>query len=287
MVNGRLSRGWRLAGQSWNVLWRNPTLAVFPVLATVFATIAMLVILIPATVGLGFFAVSSDSGLTAAAYVYVAVLMVGGYIATVIAIFFSVALTAVAAGALRGEDVSAGAGIRVARERIRTILAWSLLTTTVGTVLGSVGKAAGGAGDFLDWLGDMAWSAATFFVIPVIALEDKGAKQSVSRSGAIVKERWGEGASGAAAIGVAGFAVVFLIVIVGTVGVGLLLGANLLWAAVVLGVVATSGVLATLFVCSALVGIFKVAVYQFAVDGSAPRGFDTQTVQQALHSKGE
>lgn len=284
-MTGRISRGWRVTGQSWKVLKRNPSLAVFPVMSTVFATVAVLAILIPATIALGFFGDSSERRTQVASYSYVAVLLLVGYIGTVIALFFNVALAAVAAAALRGEDVSTREGIRLARNRIRPILGWSLLTTTVGAALSVLPRGTGNAGSFASWLGGMAWGVATFFVVPVIAVEGTHAKQSLKRSGTIVREHWGEGATGATAIGVIGFALTFLILFTGMTGVALLWGINLLWAAVALGVIAAVALIATLYTSSALTGVFRVALYQFAVDGTTPTGFDPEMLEQSFAAK--
>lgn len=50
-------------------------------------------------------------------------------------------------------------------------------------------------------LANFGWSVATFFVVPVIAFEDLGPRDAIRRSSGIVRERWGEGVTGSAAIG--------------------------------------------------------------------------------------
>jgi len=44
---GRISRGWALTRQSWDVLKGDASLALFPILSTIFATLAMVSIWAP------------------------------------------------------------------------------------------------------------------------------------------------------------------------------------------------------------------------------------------------
>lgn len=119
-----------------------------------------------------------------------------------------------------------------------------------------------------------AWAIATFFVIPVLALEGTGPIDSLKRSASVVKARWGEGATGAATIGVVTFLATLLIMLVGGVG-GVALLAIGLWPLGVAVLAATvAGVIVVSFISSAVSQIFRVAVYQYAVSGAAPAGFD-------------
>ncbi|HET9877458.1 MAG TPA: DUF6159 family protein [Mycobacterium sp.] len=127
-----------------------------------------------------------------------------------------------------------------------------------------------------------AWAIATFFVVPVLALEGVGPWQSLKRSAAVVKARWGEGATGAATISVATFLVTLVIVLVGGAGGAVLFGAGQLVLAGAVWALAVTGVIAVAIISAALGQIFRVAVYHYAVTGEAPGGFDPQLVQAAF-----
>jgi Family of unknown function (DUF6159) len=49
-------------------------------------------------------------------------------------------------------------------------------------------------------LAGAAWAIGTFFVIPVLAFERLGPMAALKRSATLVRERWGEGVAGTAAI---------------------------------------------------------------------------------------
>ncbi len=96
------------------------------------------------------------------------------YVSTFIAIFFNVALAACAARSLRGEDTKVGEGLSAAMRRIGPILGWTLVAGTVGLILRILEDRFPIAGRIAVWIAGAAWAVATFFVIPVIALEGTG-----------------------------------------------------------------------------------------------------------------
>ncbi|EUA89587.1 putative membrane protein [Mycobacterium ulcerans str. Harvey] len=96
------------------------------------------------------------------------------YVSTFIAIFFNVALAACAARSMRGEDTKVSDGVRAAMHRIGPILGWTLVATTVGLILRALEERMPLLGKIAVWLTGAAWAIATFFVIPVVALEGSG-----------------------------------------------------------------------------------------------------------------
>ena len=107
---------------------------------------------------------------------------------TFIAVFFNVALAACAVRSLRGEDTTVGEGIPAALQRVGPILGWTLVAATVGLILRLVEERVPLAGRIAVWIAGAAWAVATFFVIPVLALEGGGPWRSLMRSVAVVKE---------------------------------------------------------------------------------------------------
>jgi hypothetical protein len=186
---GRISRGWALTGQSWEVLKRNRSLVIFPILSTIFAILAVIVIFVPTLIISGVFA-GRPIGNNEPIF-YIAGLATA-YVATFIAIFFNVALAACAVRSMRGEDTKVGEGIKAAAQRIGPIVGWALVTATLGLILGAIEDRLPLAGRRLvTWIINATWAIAPFFVIPVIALEGSGPWQSIKRSAAVVKARWG------------------------------------------------------------------------------------------------
>ena len=52
-----------------------------------------------------------------------------------------------------------------------------------------------------EWIGSIAWSLASFFVVPVLAVEDVGVRAALRRSVGTIRSQWGESVTGVAVIG--------------------------------------------------------------------------------------
>jgi hypothetical protein len=276
---GRFSRGWALTRQSWDVLRGDASLALFPLLSTIFASLAMVSIWAPTLITRGVFdgqTVERNDPVVYAAGI------ASAYVSTFVALFFNVALAACAARSMRGEDTKVREGLAAAAHRIGPILGWALVSTTFGLLLRAFENRVPLLGKIVAGIAGAAWGIATFFVVPVIALEGTGPLTSLQHSAAIIKARWGEGATGAATIGLVtvgfslflGTVAVFAVIMLLTGGQALL-GWLVLAAAVLL-------LFAAAVVSATLSQIFRVAVYEFALHGQTPGGFDGPQLQGAF-----
>ena len=270
---GRISRGWALTRQSWDVLTGDASLALFPILSTIFATLAMVSIWAPTLITRGVFdhqTVERNDPVVYAAGV------ASAYVSTFIALFFNVALAACAARSMRGEDTKVREGLAAAGRRIGSILGWTVVSTTFGLLLRAFENRVPLLGKIAAGIAGAAWGIATFFVVPVIALEGTGPLKSLQHSAAIIKARWGEGATGAATIGFVTVGFSFAIASVAIVGVVVLLEggqAVLGYAVLAIAVVLMFG---AAVVSATLSQIFRVAVYEYALSGQTPGGFAGQ-----------
>ncbi len=159
------------------------------------------------------------------------------------------------------------------------------MATTVGLILRALKERLPALGRIVAYIAGAAWAIATFFVIPVVALEGTGPFRSLQRSAAVVKARWGEGATGAATIGVVTFLISLAIALVGGFGGAALIAIRLLPLGVAALAATVAGIIVVSFISSALSQIFRVAVYQYAVTGEAPGGFDRQLLQSAFEGR--
>jgi hypothetical protein len=131
-------------------------------------------------------------------------------------------------------------------------------------------------------LGNLAWSLATYFMIPILLFENDPVLKSVGRSGSLFKKTWGE-----TVIGTGGVGLVFGILTVVLVVVGFL-AAQALWAtggflaALPVIAVVLFGVLLLATLQSVLGGVYKAALYRFATTGQAGTGFAPEQLQAAF-----
>jgi hypothetical protein len=125
------------------------------------------------------------------------------------------------------------------------------------------------------------WSLVTFFVVPVIILEDKGVPDSVKESVSLIKRTWGESIVGSGSIMLifVGIGFVAFLGMLGTLALGntVVFGIALalfLILVVVLSVVAT-----------AMQGIFVTALYTYARTGTIPSAFSRDLIEDAFVQK--
>jgi hypothetical protein len=275
MRSGRIQRGWALAKQSFRVLRDDRSLLLFPIISIPVALVGTAIVMGP---GIALYTADNQEA------ILIAFGVVTLYVLTFVTVFFNVALAAAASTSLAGGDSSVGEGLRVARGLLGVIAAWALVQTVVGVIISAIQGATNESvvGRILGGLVSFAWSAATFFVVPVIALEGVGPKEAFKRSVSVLRERWGEGVVGSASAS----GIVFLVALPALLALGV--GG---YALINSGQDVVGGVLLALagvvLVVAILIGgtvsaIFRVALYRFATDGTAVGGFDPAQMQAAF-----
>lgn len=277
---GRIRRGWELAKQSWRVVKGDKSLLVFPIVSVGLGLVAAVLFFGP---GIAVAAVTNSG------WWLIPFLLVGGFIICFIAQFFAVALAACATDALEGHDTTFGQGFSAARAHTGVIFKWSLVTFTVGAILSALQSLASGsdnagvaiAGTIASAIAGFAWAVASFFVIPIIALKGVGPKDALKESVSVVKERWGEGVVGNAAIGLAVFVLIFLpAILVGVGGVLLLGSAEALGLALI--AIACLGIAVGSLFNFTITTVFRVALYRYATEGKVIGGFSEEAMADAF-----
>jgi Family of unknown function (DUF6159) len=278
MSGGRISRGWALTKQSFRVLRADRSLLLFPVISVPAAVLAAAIVMGP---GVALYAAGNQEAFLIA--FGVATL----YVLTLVAVFFNTALAAAASKSLNGQDTTVGDGLSVARARFGAIAAWALVQTVVGVIVSVLQELAGDSivGRILIGLLNFAWSAVTFFVVPIIALEGLGPRAAFNRSVSVLRERWGEGVVGTVSVGGVVFLFALLpILVLGGGGFALVNSGSDVAGGVLLGLAAV------VLLVAALIGgtanaIFRVALYRYATDGASLGGFDPSQMQAAFGPK--
>jgi len=273
----RIRSGWRLAKDSFALLRADRSLAIFPALSTAFATVALALTLTP---GLIWSAAENKDWLV------LPFMAVGGFATTFLVIYFNVALAGATRLSMDGRDTTVADGLAVARERRGLILKWALVQFAVGLLVQVTQYVAGDsvAGRLVALVSGLvgaAWSVSTFFVIPLLALEGLGPVAAMKRSVGMIRERWGEGLVGSAAVGlavllVAALPLAFLLnLALVVIDVDRTIGAGFLALAVV-------AFIATCAMGSALGVIFRVELYRYSTQGQVTGAFAQQDMIAAF-----
>jgi hypothetical protein len=268
---GSISRGFRLARASWWVVKKDRELLWLPVISFLCSLVVMVVF------GLGMVGIglpkqgqSVKPGIYALGFVmYVALAFV--------TIYFNAAVIGTAMKRLRGEDAKISDGLALAREHIGKIFVWALITATVGMILRQFQERAGLLGRVLIGLVGIAWSVLTYFVVPVLLFEPVGVGESIKRSGAIFRQRWGEQFIGSATIGLA-----IVIVAIPVAIVGALLAAAAPMVGIPVLIVGIGGLMAIGAACS---GVFNAALYRYATTGEASGAFSVEDMNASFRPR--
>lgn len=275
----RMSHGWRLAQESWQVLKLDKSLLIFPLISS----IACLVVLISFAVPLWntqFGQALLEEGAAEDPLAYV-VLFLFYFVNYFVIIFFNAGLISCAILRFKGMEPTVGQGLQLAWSRLPQILGWALVSATVGLVLKLIESRSERVGQIVAGLLGMAWSATTYFVVPVIVVEKGGPITAAQRSLAILRRTWGEALTANFGIGM----IVFLASLLGIVplALGAMAWTAGLWPLAVLGFVAgVAWFLIVSLISSAMNAIIVGALYLYAAEGKVPQHFDGQLLADAF-----
>jgi hypothetical protein len=275
----RIANGWAITKESYQVLKTTPNLAFFPIISGIACIIATISFMLPLVLTQHLQDHRPEFGV--AHYV---VMFLFYFVTSFIVIFFNSALVSCAYDALNGKTTSYKEGLQNATRHTGAILVWSLISATIGTVLRMISERAGLVGRLIISLLGAAWSIVTYFVIPIMILENGAPVPAVKRSFAMIKTSWGERIVGGVTIGLI-FGLLSLLGIIPIV-VAIIAAANGAWLlSIPLIALALFYFLGLSVISATLSGIFNTAVYIFASTGRIPDGFSEEFVRMAFVQK--
>lgn len=282
---GKLSNSWDLIRQSFQVLMADTELLWLPVLS------AISCVLVTAVVALGggaFFypAIKPiiDAGgrwqpsqglLFGAGFIFYLV----NYF---VIVFFNTALVGAATIRLQGGDPTLRDGLQLAWARKWVIFQWAFLAATVGMILKMIEGRSSFVGKLVAGLIGLAWTLASFLVVPILAFEELSPFEALSRSAALFRKTWGEQVVGGFSFGL----IYFLLTLPGLLMpfAGYALGGQ---AGLIIGIGwFVIYVLLISVVNSATHGIFVAALYRYATTGEVAPGFSSDNLTAAWRPKG-
>ena len=287
----KITHGLELSKQSWSALRQNRQLVVFPIISGLGMVVVTILFFIPEALAVRPILETPEPS-TVQWIVALAILFVYYLVASFVVTFSNTALVGATLKLIDGQPATVGDGIGIAMSRLGKILAYSLISATVGVIARSIFRAGRQSDNILVTIVSAifgaalqaAWSILVFFAIPVMVVEDLSVPESLKRSFELFKRTWGEGFVGSTAIGGISCLVYLAVVLVcgGIVAAGLLTGALAL---VILGVVLlVLGVIAVSLLNSAVNGIFQASMYRFATSGNAGLFIDSELARQAFQA---
>jgi len=282
---GKFARSWALMKASAAVLRSDKSLLLFPLLSGVCTLLVAASFLIP--VGMMVFGgahVGEDlhERMSVGSYLLMFVFYLVQYF---VIIFFQTALTGVALMHLRGEPTSVRDGLALARAKLPQIFGYALIAATVGLLLRMIQERLGLIGRLVIGFIGLAWTVATFLVVPVLASKDVGPVDAVKESVELLKRSWGENLIGNGGIGIVFSLMMVLAVLVSAALIGGAVALQSVAAIAVAVLIVIVGFILLGLVQASLQGIYAAALYRYAEAGEASVGFDQALLQQAFAPK--
>lgn len=269
-------RSIELVKESFAVITKDKEILLFPILSGIACLLFVGMMIVPALLAGTIFGNTLNNP----------VILYGGlfvfYLVTsFIVVFFNTALVTCAHIRLTGGDPTFHDGITNAVHHIGKIFGWAVISATVGLVLSLLRDENNIIGQIIISIIGMAWSLLTYFVIPIMILENLGIAASVQESASLFRKTWGESIIGPGSISliflVIGLVALLPLILIFIVGNGTLIMVSIagyLFLIVVLVVIGT-----------ALQGIFNTALYLYARTGKVPAAFSPKLVESAFIPK--
>jgi hypothetical protein len=270
-----MERGWRLTRAAWALIRRDPTMVSIALMGAGCGLAGAAALLYFS----GYFSSPTHSrgDLALAA-------IIGLYPLTFLSVFFNVALAGAAAASFDGRPIGVREALGISWTRLGRIAQWSLLAAGVGLVLEQIASRIPGAGRLASWLLGAAWSLATIFAVPLLALEGAGPLETAKESVHLIKSNWGEGITGLAGIGAW---TIFAMIPVGILfGIGLSVrnGDATLSAALI--AIAVGALLLVSALSLATRQVFSVALYRYASGTPDTAGFAAADLEEPFRRRG-
>ena len=123
-----------------------------------------------------------------------------------------------------------------------------------------------------------AWNVVTFLTVPIIVFEDLGPIAALKRSGHLLKQTWGENLMAQIGLGLIGL----IAFIPGAIVIALGIAAGDVLVTVPLVAIGAVLLAIAMSIVSALSGIYRTALYRYAVDGQVPPAFASTDMEHAF-----
>ncbi len=275
----RFKRSLALVKASATVLRQDTHLLVFPLISGLASLMVVLCFALP-MFGLDAFdgMDGNDTMMYSTAFAF--------YVVQYFVIFyFNVALVGATMMRLDGGAPTVRDGLAIANGRLGAILGYAVIAATVGMVLRAIQERVGFLGRIIVGMLGVGWTVATFLVVPVLVVRNKGPVESIKDSASLLKQTWGENVIGQVGMSFF-FGVLTFALVLG--GAGLMALAVMSGSAVLMGLVIVALVvllLGSFLVHSALSGIYSATLYRFAADGKSGPGFENGELQAAFQPK--
>lgn len=204
------------------------------------------------------------------------------YLASIfISTFFNAGVVLIVNARINGKNLSFGGGMKESFRNIRKIFLWALTAATIGIILKIIFEKSKLLGKIVVYFLGAAWGVVTFFIVPVLILENKRLVDSIKDSAIIFKRTWGETLIMNFSTGLF-FGFIYLALFILFI-VSLFSGS--VYIIISSAVVFLASMVLLMVISSTLNVIFKVVLYEYARYGKIPENFTPELILGAIKKK--
>ncbi|MFK7778272.1 MAG: DUF6159 family protein [Gimesia sp.] len=279
----RISNGWALTKQSFRVLMLDKELLLFPIMSGISCLLVLASFALPLWNSKYASVIMNDQQVPQDPVAYI-ILFAFYFVNYFVIIFFNSALMSCAIIRLKGGNPTVSDGFKSAMNRLPQIIGWALVSATVGFILKLIESRSEKIGQLVAGLLGMAWSITTYFVIPVLVVEQKNPLDAMKRSVAILRKTWGESLVANFGIGMIVFLIMIPIILMMVAGGMTIAAGNMVLGGALIAV----GFFAILFVSlisTAIHSILIATIYLYAAEDKVPDQFDRSLIEHAFMPK--
>jgi len=267
---------------AWQILKEEKQLLLLPIASSICLVVLTASVAVPAIVGT-FAGTSVDEEVRSIISLPYLGMFLFSVTAYAIGIFFNAALALCVLRKLEGKPASITDGLREATACLPQILAWAFVATTIGLLLKAIERRSGLIGGLIIRVVGLAWTVATFLVVPILVAEKKGPIEAVQASVRLLRQTWGEDLLAGIGFGLLSFLWAIPGFFVFVIGAGMIASHPML--ALVIMILAILYFPLLGLVLSTMSTIFDVVLYRFATVGTVTPGFDRELLETSFVTK--
>jgi hypothetical protein len=283
-----LSRSWQFAKMSYSMIWIHKRLLLFPVISSIAAALVMASFVLPLwqtgqlVEWLQFLDEETATQTDPFMYVTAFLFYFCNYF---VIVFFNVGLVSSVMRIMNGGSASIGYGLSCALKRLPQIFGWALISAVIGVLLKAIENSNKRAARIVVAILGSAWTALTYFVIPVIVVDGYSPVKAFRESTSILKKSWGTALVGGFSLGFIGFLLTLPLILVLCLVFGAAFNSGNEFAMVASVVFAVLSVILLVASSAAADGIFKVYLYTWATGRTLPEDLDVDSFDDAFRRR--
>ena len=154
-----------------------------------------------------------------------------------------------------------------------------MITASIGLILRIIGEKFGHVGEIASYGALFAWNVASYLALPVMIFENKGIKESIFKSAHLLKNTWGENLTSQLAFSSVLYIIIFLPGLFLALTFARPYGPEVIQTVLAVNFII---VIAVAIIVTSLEGIFKVALYQYAISGKISSSYSSGSIKNSF-----